>query len=475
MSWSSRNIAITDECMHEDGEAMRRYQRKSHTEEHAFLELTDMSSSMMKEMTKVKIRISVNDNFKQWLSGTRVEYWISSTNISMSLFRTPPVQRRSCHAKRDRVRRRQLSCCVVVDEKKSFLLCVSRTLSRMKERVNWLISKLLSEVCDGNIDLRRNRSNVGPRQFIIVTWHTQYLYTSLCRVQHHMTKIHNGEVSTEKQFDTFDSDSFTLKNLQTRMKSLTYIFQGRTYEHSIQNIKVPIVVRMIPRIWSLWYEHCWQRWTAQVYENVEIFPEQVKRYQMFRNGFEMSLVWWSNSKTDLRGSSGSWRWFSIDLRYFWELEVFKSTGQADVMANVRGKGRGGRVKNVIKDEKFVDLDKNVQSKTEQKNKRCLIVWSFARSIICIFVFCVTFLRCTGVFVHLIDWLIWSSCVRVCASDVYFLWFTWCVCAFVRVMYLTLHKTIQCDMNRDTTFRHVSKLIQFKIRRSFIVLLHWRSL
>ena len=107
MSWSSRNIAITDECMHEDWEAMRRYQRKSHREEHAFWELTMMPSSMMKEMTKVKIRI---------------------LDISMSLFRTPPLQRRSCHAKRDRVRRRQLSCSVVVDEKKSFLLCVSRTL-----------------------------------------------------------------------------------------------------------------------------------------------------------------------------------------------------------------------------------------------------------------------------------------------------------------------------------------------------------
>ena len=248
------------------------------------------------------------------MSGTRTVGSVGRTYRC----RYPPLQRRSCHVKRDRVRRR---CSVVVDEKKSSLLCVSRILSRMKERVNWLISKLHSEVCDGNIDHRRNSSNVGIRQFIIVTWRTQYLYTSLCRVQHHMKKIHNGEVSTEKHFDTFDSDSFTLKNLQTRMKSLTYIFQGRTYEHIIQNIKVPIVVRMIPRIWSLWYENCWQRWTAQ----------------MFRNGVKMSLVWWSNSKTDLRGSSGSWRSFSIDLRYFWKLEVFKSTGQSVVMTNVRGK------------------------------------------------------------------------------------------------------------------------------------------
>ena len=40
MSWSSRNIAVTGECMHEDWEAMERYQRKCHTEEHALLELS---------------------------------------------------------------------------------------------------------------------------------------------------------------------------------------------------------------------------------------------------------------------------------------------------------------------------------------------------------------------------------------------------------------------------------------------------
>ena len=39
MSWSSRNIAITDECKHEDWEATERYERKYHTEEHVFLEL----------------------------------------------------------------------------------------------------------------------------------------------------------------------------------------------------------------------------------------------------------------------------------------------------------------------------------------------------------------------------------------------------------------------------------------------------
>ena len=40
MSWSSRNIAITDKCKHEDWEATERYQRKCHTEEHALLELS---------------------------------------------------------------------------------------------------------------------------------------------------------------------------------------------------------------------------------------------------------------------------------------------------------------------------------------------------------------------------------------------------------------------------------------------------
>ena len=40
MSWSSRNIAVTGECMYEDWETMTRYQRKCHTEEHALLELS---------------------------------------------------------------------------------------------------------------------------------------------------------------------------------------------------------------------------------------------------------------------------------------------------------------------------------------------------------------------------------------------------------------------------------------------------
>ena len=58
----------------------------------------------------------------------------------------------------------------------------------MKERANWLINKLLSEICDGDIDPRENSSR-GIRQFRIERWHTQYLYTSLSRVQNHMTKI----------------------------------------------------------------------------------------------------------------------------------------------------------------------------------------------------------------------------------------------------------------------------------------------
>ena len=40
MSWSSRNIAVTGECMYEDGETMTRYQRKCHREERALLELS---------------------------------------------------------------------------------------------------------------------------------------------------------------------------------------------------------------------------------------------------------------------------------------------------------------------------------------------------------------------------------------------------------------------------------------------------
>ena len=40
MSWPSRNIAVTGECMYEDWEAMERYQRKCHAEEQALLELS---------------------------------------------------------------------------------------------------------------------------------------------------------------------------------------------------------------------------------------------------------------------------------------------------------------------------------------------------------------------------------------------------------------------------------------------------
>ena len=183
---------------------------------------------------------------------------------------------------------------------------------------------------------------------------------------------------------------------------------------------------MLPRIWSLWHGKCWLRWTAQVYENVEIFPEQVKRYQMFRKGYEMSVVWWSKSKTDLRGSSGSWRWFSIDLRYFRKLKVSKSTGQTDVVTNVRGKGEEDEEKMSSKTKSLSAWTKTSNPKLNWKKKRCLIVWSFARSLIWLCVFCVTFFRCTGVFVHVIDWLIWSSCVRVCASDVDSFFYVMCV-------------------------------------------------
>ena len=197
---------------------------------------------------------------------------------------------------------------------------------------------------------------------------------------------------TQPSAKSFDEDALTRKSVQknilTRSKVIFQTqeftnendvphiyFQGRTYEHSIQNIKVPIVVRMIPRIWSLWRTNYWQRWLTQVFENVEIFSEQVKEYQMFRKGYEMSVVWLSNGKTDLRDSSGSWRWFSIDLRHFRELNVSKSWAGRRSGKCLR-EGRGGQGKNVIKDEKFVCLDKNVQFKSELKKKS--VVWLFGR-------------------------------------------------------------------------------------------------
>ena len=171
----------------------------------------------------------------------------------MSLFRTPPLQRRSCHVKRDRVRRRQLSCSVVVDEKKSFLLCVSRRPSRMRERVNWLTRKLSSQVCDGDIGPPWNSRNVGSRQFIIRTWHTQYLSASLSRVQNHMTKIRSRESQYRKTFWHVRQWFFRTQEFTNENNVPHLYFQDRTYERSIQHIIVPIVVRMIPRIRSLWH------------------------------------------------------------------------------------------------------------------------------------------------------------------------------------------------------------------------------
>ena len=121
--------------------------------------------------------------------------------------------------------------------------------------------------------------------------------------------------------------------------------------------------------------------------------------------------------------------------------------------------RGGRVKNVIKDEKFVDLDKNVQSKTEMKNKCCLIVWSFARSIICIFVFLRYVFEMHWSF-RSRDWLLDLEfvCSRVCLWRLFF-----CdlrdVCArsFVSCIWLCirLFSVIWIEIRRFVTCRNLS--------------------
>ena len=255
----------------------------------------------------------------------------------------------------------------------------------MKERVNWLISKLLSENCDGDIDPRENSSRR------ITSIHNRNVtHSSLVCVTQSSAKSYDEDTLTRKSVQknilTRSTVIFQTQEITNENDVLHLYFQGRTYEHSIQNIIVPIVVRMLPRIWSLWYGKCWLWWTAQVYENVEIFPEQGKRYQMFRNGYEMSVVWWSNDKTDLRDSSGSWRWFSIDFRYFRKLKVSKITGQEDVVTNVRGKGEEDEEKMSSKTKSLSAWTKTSNPKLNWKKKCCLIVWSFARSLIWLYVF-----------------------------------------------------------------------------------------
>ena len=199
---------------------------------------------------------------------------------------------------------------------------------------------------------------------------------------------------TQSSAKSYDEDALTRKSVHVRQwffrtqestneNDVTHLyFQDRTYEHSIQKIIVPIFVRMIPRTWSLWRANYWQRWITQVFENVEIFSEQVKGYQMFRHWYKMSLVWWLNSKTDLRGSSRSWRWFSIDLRYIRELKVCKRTGKSDVVTNVRGKAEDD-------EEKMSSKTKSLSAGTKRSNPKlnwekalfdCLVVCSLDKLI-----------------------------------------------------------------------------------------------
>ena len=153
MSWSSRNIAVTDECIPKIEKLWRdisenvmqkntrcwsaRYQRKCHTEEHAFLELsgrTVIDDKVKIRMTKTSINGVSNDNVRESVSSNgkvgRPHRWRH--------FRTPPLWGKSCHAKRDRVRRRQLSCRIVVEEKKNIFLCVTRK-TLLLEGACWLI------------------------------------------------------------------------------------------------------------------------------------------------------------------------------------------------------------------------------------------------------------------------------------------------------------------------------------------------
>ena len=99
----------------------------------------------------------------------------------------------------------------------------------------------------------------------------------------------------------------------------------------------------------------------------------------------------------------------------------------------------------------------IQNWTEKKKALfdCLVVCSLVNLVVRFL--CYVFLRHWRFRSR--DWLIDLTFVgsRVCWWRWFILWFTWCVCAFVRVMYLDVRKTIQYDMNRDTTFRHVTKL------------------
>ena len=88
-----------------------------------------------------------------------------------------------------------------------------------------------------------------------------------------------------------------------------------------------------------------------------------------------------------------------------------------------------------------------------------LFWSFAHSV--------NLVVCCSRYVFYVRWSFrsWDSliglqfgCLCVCVLWRWLLvWLAWRVCALVRVMYSDSHKTSQCDMNRDTTFRHESKL------------------
>ena len=221
----------------------------------------------------------------------------------------------------------------------------------MKERANWLINQLLQRSVTEILILVRtvvvgsvNSESKGD------TLSTCIRHSVECKII--WRRFVNEKVSTEKHVDTFDSDFFKLKRLQKRMTSLTFIFQVRTrstYKHSIQNIKVLLFFRSVT----------------------------------YKSDDEIShLRGWS---LIFDGSS------NFRIKVFTETDVDK----------LRGKGEEDEEK---KSSKTKSLTKTSNPKLNWKKKCCLIVWSFARSLIWLYVFCVTFLQTLEFsFTWLIDW------------------------------------------------------------------------
>ena len=104
----------------------------------------------------------------------------------------------------------------------------------------------------------------------------------------------------------------------------------------------------------------------------------------------------------------------------------------------------------------------------------LVVCSFVNLVVCCLCY-VFYVHWSFSLVGLVDWLVVRLFVCVWLWRWLFVWLTWRVCALVCLVCPNLHKTIQCDMNRETSFRHESKLTWTNVRWSFLILLHWGSL